>query len=169
MIFNTTNALYYPAGKDKANKRCKEIALDLKTRVSAFFSNVGVDKKFCIPEMEILDRSSNISIGKADVRCVICEIAENVTDTEKLFSIATQTASASNFATRKSNANKHNHKGNIGAVAFIKQTEELFLSIGIKPEQISKGAYQAVILYSRLILIKLWREGLVGLCCLIRL
>ncbi|WP_047690385.1 hypothetical protein [Vibrio sp. ZOR0018] len=163
MIFNTTNALYYPSGKDKANKRCTEIALDLKTRVSAFFSNVGVDKKFCIPEMEILDRSSNISIGRADVRCVICEIAENITDTGKLFSIASQTASASNFATRKSNANKHNHKGNIGAVAFIKHTEELFLSVGIKPEQISKGAYQAVILYSRLILIKLWREGLVVL------
>lgn len=45
----------------------------------------------------------------------------------------------------------------------MRQTEGLFLSIGIKPEQISKGVYQAVILYSRLILIKLWREGFVVL------
>lgn len=46
MIFNTTNELYYPSGKDKANKRCTEIALELKASVSVFFSNVGVDKSF---------------------------------------------------------------------------------------------------------------------------
>ncbi|HCG8324453.1 TPA: hypothetical protein NJ543_002306 [Vibrio parahaemolyticus] len=163
MIFNTTNELYYPSGKDKANKRCTEIALELKASVSVFFSNVGVDKKFYIPDMEILDRSSNISTGKADVRCVICEIAENIIDTEKLLTIASQAASAANFNCRKNVARKPEHKGYNGAIEFMRQTEGLFLSIGIKPEQISKGVYQAVILYSRLILIKLWREGFVVL------
>lgn len=163
MIFNTTSALHYPSSKEDANRRCAEIALELKAKVSAFFSNVGVYKKFSVPEMDMLNRSSNISIGKADVRCVICEIAENISDTETLLTIASQAASASNFATRKSNARKPDHRGYHGAVEFVRQIEELFLSIGIKPEQISKGVYQAVILYSRLILIKLWREGLVVL------
>ncbi|EGR1869870.1 hypothetical protein D3N24_20895 [Vibrio vulnificus] len=163
MIFNTTNTLYYPSGKGDADTRCTEIAIQLKAQVSAFFSSVGVDKKFSVPEMDVLNRGSNISIGKADVRCVICEIAENISDTKTLLTIASQAASASNFATRKSNARRPDHKGYHGAVKFIRQTEELFASVGIKPEQISKNVYQTVILYSRLILIKLWREGLVVL------
>ncbi|WP_029796140.1 hypothetical protein [Vibrio parahaemolyticus] len=163
MIFNTTNTLYYPSGKGDADTRCTEIAIQLKAQVSAFFSSVGVDKKFSVPEMDVLNRGSNISLGKADVRCVICEIAENISDTKTLLTIASQAASASNFATRKSNARRPNHKGYHGAVKFIRQTEELFASVGIKPEQISKNVYQTVILYSRLILIKLWREGLVVL------
>ncbi|MCF4174493.1 hypothetical protein [Vibrio sp. McD22-P3] len=163
MIFNTTSSAYYPSGKEKADRRCTEIALQLGGQVSTFFSNVGVEKNFCVPEMDILNRSSNLSIGKADVRCVICEIAANISDTETLLNIASHKASAANFTTRKAHARKPGYKGYHGAVEFVNQIEKLFLSIGIEPVQISKGVYQTVILYSRLILIKLWREGLVVL------
>ena len=163
MIFNTTSSAYYPSGKEAADRRSNELALQLAEQVSTFFSNVGVEKKYCVPEMNILNRSANLSIGKADVRCVICEIAANISDAETLLNISSYKASASNFATRKAHAQQPNQKGYRGAVEFIKQIHKLFSSIGIQLNQISKGVYQAVILYCRLIIIKLWREGLLVL------
>lgn len=160
--FNISNSLRYPKGKEAANQRITGVAVELKERIYKFFSDSGYEKQFDVNDMEILDRPVNLSLGKADVRCVICEIAEKITTSaDDLLKIAVCNASRNLYTTRKSQSTKRDDKGYDSAVRFIQETKYNFSKMGILPHQISKGVYEHVIWIARVILISLWREGLV--------
>ncbi|RQW62077.1 hypothetical protein [Vibrio viridaestus] len=164
MSFNVTNKIIYPRGKDAANKRIRPIALELGNKMYDLFSKIGVKKKFCVDEMDLLNSPHNITYGTADMRCLAYEIADNITaDTEAVLEIATQCSSDNLYLTQKMKAKNPNQISHQAAIRYLERIHKLTPLFGIQPEQISRSLLRHLIFIAKSILIKLWREELIVL------
>jgi hypothetical protein len=162
MPFNATNTIIYPHGKDAANKRILPIVSKIGNDMYHFFSKVGVNKKYCVDEMDLLNTPYNVVCGNADFRCLAYEIADAITaDVEDVLEMSTQNSTV--YATQKNKANNPESKGHQSASIYLERIHNLVSKFGVQPEQIGKTLLGCLVFLAKSILIRLWREELIVL------